>query len=99
MEEGGRILLAEDNAHVRRAFARILRVGGFTVVAVESGVEALNALPEGFDVLVTDLRMPEMGGIDLLRAIRERDRDLPVILLTGAPDLATAIAAVDYGAF
>src|SRR6185503_16537068 len=51
-----------------------------------------------FDLIVSDVRMPDMDGLELLRAIHERDADLPVLLITGDPGLETAMKAVEYGA-
>jgi EAL domain-containing protein (putative c-di-GMP-specific phosphodiesterase class I) len=63
------------------------------------GAEAIRCLAEeAFDAIVTDIQMPAMGGLDLLRAIRARDLDVPVILMTGAPDLEGVRTAIDHGA-
>jgi EAL domain-containing protein (putative c-di-GMP-specific phosphodiesterase class I) len=94
-----RVLLAEDDAHVRRPLGRSLAAFGYEVVTAENGREALaqmNGAP--FDVIVSDIVMPELDGIQLLRAIRERDTDVPVVLVTGAPDVTTAMQAVRLGA-
>jgi EAL domain-containing protein (putative c-di-GMP-specific phosphodiesterase class I) len=56
-------------------------------------------LARAYDVVVSDVSMPRMGGLDLLRRLRERDLDLPLILMTGGPNLDAAIQAVEYGAF
>jgi EAL domain-containing protein (putative c-di-GMP-specific phosphodiesterase class I) len=64
-----------------------------------SGRQALQRIAsEKFDVIVTDVRMDDLDGLELLRRVRERDLDLPVILITGAPNLESAIRAVEYGA-
>jgi EAL domain-containing protein (putative c-di-GMP-specific phosphodiesterase class I) len=94
-----RVLLAEDDAHVRRPLGRSLAGFGYEVVTVENGREALAQMSEApFDVIVSDIVMPELDGIQLLRAIRERDTDVPVVLVTGAPDVTTAMQAVRLGA-
>jgi EAL domain-containing protein (putative c-di-GMP-specific phosphodiesterase class I) len=94
-----RVLLAEDDEQVRRPLGRSLSAAGYDVVAVENGRQAIEQLRETpFDVIVSDIAMPEMDGIQLLRAIRERDADVPVVLVTGAPDVATAMQAVRLGA-
>ena len=95
----GRVLLVDDNADVRRSFGRALKRADYAVVEVENGQEAMAVLPEGdFDVVVSDVRMPDMGGVELLEAVHREDADLPVILMSGEPDLDTAMKAVRFGA-
>jgi EAL domain-containing protein (putative c-di-GMP-specific phosphodiesterase class I)/CheY-like chemotaxis protein len=94
------VLVVEDDDAVRRSVQRVLVRAGFTVFDVSSGQEALGLLARTeFDCIVTDINMPCMSGVDVLRAVRERDLDVPVVLLTGAPTVATAVRAVEYGAF
>jgi CheY-like chemotaxis protein len=96
----GRVLLVDDNDALRRLFGRSLSRAGYTIVEVANGEEAMTLVPEGeFDVVVSDVRMPDMDGVELLMAIHERDPDLPVLLISGAPDLDTAMKAVKFGAF
>jgi EAL domain-containing protein (putative c-di-GMP-specific phosphodiesterase class I) len=79
---------------------RILKRAGFAVVDVDSGFRAISALEsQPFDVVVSDVEMPDGGGLDLLRAVRRIDLDVPVILMSGTPSIAAAATAVEYGAF
>jgi EAL domain-containing protein (putative c-di-GMP-specific phosphodiesterase class I)/CheY-like chemotaxis protein len=95
-----RILLVDDDPAVLKLVARVLRKAELEVVEVSSGREALGELrATPFDVLVSDVHMPELTGLDLMRAVRAVDQDLPVILISGAPDVPTAAAAVEHGAF
>ncbi|HYQ44822.1 MAG TPA: EAL domain-containing response regulator [Polyangiaceae bacterium] len=95
-----KVLLVDDDAAVRNALRRVLERRGYQVFACSSGSEALEHLAVGgYDAMVSDVRMPGMSGLKLLRAVREHDLDLPVILVTGNPDLASATEAVEYGAF
>jgi EAL domain-containing protein (putative c-di-GMP-specific phosphodiesterase class I)/CheY-like chemotaxis protein len=95
-----KVLLVDDDAAVRNALRRVLEHRGYQVFACSSGGEALEHLAVGgYDAMVSDVRMPGMSGLKLLRAVREHDLDLPVILVTGNPDLASATEAVEYGAF
>lgn len=95
----GAILLVDDDEMVRRALTRVLDHAGFAVTPAADGEEALAALRDGhFDVIISDISMPGMTGMQLLRAVRERDLDTPVILITGAPTVDTAAEAVEYGA-
>jgi EAL domain-containing protein (putative c-di-GMP-specific phosphodiesterase class I) len=95
-----RVLVVDDDPVVTRSLARVLRGAGFEVETADSGAAAIEHVRRStFDVVVSDITMPEMDGIELLRAIRAHDLDLPVLLLTGAPALESAIGAVEYGAF
>jgi EAL domain-containing protein (putative c-di-GMP-specific phosphodiesterase class I) len=97
--KAGRVLLVDDDPRVLEIFARILERAGYQVRPVMSADAASTALAQGgFDVVVTDIRMPDLDGIALLKAIRDKDAELPVVVITGAPALDTAIAAVEHGA-
>jgi EAL domain-containing protein (putative c-di-GMP-specific phosphodiesterase class I)/ActR/RegA family two-component response regulator len=99
-EEETRILLVDDDTAVLKMLQRRLEKVGHRVVACSSGDQALAALTnEVFDVMVSDIQMPGTSGLNLLRAVREHDLDLPVVLMTGAPGVETATGAVEYGAF
>ena len=96
----GRVLLVDDDADVRRDYARMLRRLGYEVDLAEDGKEAMVHLrATAYDAVVSDISMPQMGGLEFLRAVRERDLDVPVVLMTGDPGLGTAVEAVRYGAF
>jgi EAL domain-containing protein (putative c-di-GMP-specific phosphodiesterase class I) len=95
----GRVLLVDDDADVRRDYAKLLRSTGCTVETAADGREAIARLGAGFDLIVSDISMPQMSGTQFLRAVRERDLDIPVILMTGAPGLESAVEAVEHGAF
>jgi len=75
------VLLVDDDAGVRFALTEVLRDRGYHVVSASSGAQALRSL-EGVDVVVTDLSMPGMDGLELLSQIVARAPSLPVILLT-----------------
>lgn len=96
----GRVLLVDDDPAVLRAFARELEEEGYAVLKTDNGAAALELVrARELDVVVSDLRMPQMDGIELLRALRSADLDLPVILVTGDPEVESASAAVELGAF
>jgi two-component system, cell cycle sensor histidine kinase and response regulator CckA len=95
-----RLLLVDDDPGVRRALESTLVRHGMLVETASNGREAADKVKLGsFDVVVTDISMPEMTGIEFLRAVREHDVDVPVILITGQPDIESAVRAVEYGAF
>jgi EAL domain-containing protein (putative c-di-GMP-specific phosphodiesterase class I) len=94
-----RILVADDEAPLLRAITRILEAAGYEVSAAEDGIRAVQLLAEEtFDAVLTDVAMPGMSGLALLRAVRERDLHVPVLLMTGAPGVESASEAVHYGA-
>jgi EAL domain-containing protein (putative c-di-GMP-specific phosphodiesterase class I) len=98
--DGLRLLLVDDDPAVIRAHERILARGGIHVETASNGREAAERVQNGsFDVIVSDISMPEMTGIEFLKAVRAHDLDVPVILMTGEPNLASAVRAVEYGAF
>ena len=95
-----RLLLVDDEEAILRSYTAFFVRHGATVVAASSGRDALEHMQAGrFDVVVSDIAMPEMSGLEFLMNVRSFDPDMPVILMTGAPDLETAVCAVEYGAF
>jgi EAL domain-containing protein (putative c-di-GMP-specific phosphodiesterase class I) len=94
-----RVLLADDDVNVARALRRLLTTAGYDVVLAPDGAKAADALMQGnFDVILSDIRMPNMTGVELLSLVRAYDLDVPVILLTGDPSLQTAVEALKLGA-
>jgi EAL domain-containing protein (putative c-di-GMP-specific phosphodiesterase class I) len=95
----GLVLLVDDEPAVARAYARTLGAAGFTVVTAADGRSAADAAREkSFDVIVSDIAMPEMDGIELLRTVREYDLDVPFVIMTGGPAVDSAARAMEYGA-
>jgi len=94
------LLVVDDDPAVLKMTKRSLERLGYRVVAARSGDEALGCLTcETFDCMISDVQMPGINGLRLLRAVRDRDLDIPVVLVTGNPDVETAATAVEYGAF
>jgi EAL domain-containing protein (putative c-di-GMP-specific phosphodiesterase class I) len=99
MPRQGLVLLVDDEGAIARAYARSLGEAGFEVVCAYDGTQAAEVARERrFDVIVSDITMPQMNGLDLLRAVREHDLDVPFILMTGGPAIESAVRAVEYGA-
>jgi PAS domain S-box-containing protein len=95
-----RVLVVDDDDMVRRALGRLLGKSGHRVIEAASGREAVAALRANpVDVVISDVHMPDGDGMDLLRAIRKVDLDIPVILATGYPEVASAAKAIEYGVF
>jgi DNA-binding response OmpR family regulator len=94
----GPILLAEDEPALARVYGRALAASGFCVEHVANGALALSRVLVGdYAVVVSDICMPEMSGIDLLRELRLQRPDLPVVLLTARLDAETYGQARDLG--
>ena len=98
-EAAGRVLLVDDEPLLLRAYARWIRSAGMTVTCAPNGHAAAAMMTTTrFDVVVSDIAMTGMDGVQLLQAVREHDLDVPVVLMTGTPTMATAIKAVELGA-
>ncbi|QOJ01285.1 MAG: sigma-54-dependent Fis family transcriptional regulator [Phycisphaeraceae bacterium] len=94
------ILVVDDKELMRDGVCETLRRAGFEVHAAGDGREALAAIARRRpDVVVTDMRMPGMGGVELLAEVRRLDEDLPVLVMTAFATIDTAVAAMRQGAF
>jgi EAL domain-containing protein (putative c-di-GMP-specific phosphodiesterase class I) len=95
-----RVLVVDDDPALRKMLVRMLKRAAFDVTDVESGKAALSELSaKRFDVVLSDIHMPDGDGLDLLRSVRRIDLDIPVILMSGKPDVQTAASAIEFGAF
>lgn len=97
---GGAILVVDDDASIRGYLSSLLRKRGYATIFCEGAVEAISRL-EGtpVDLVLSDIKMPEVSGIELLEQIQRFNPEIPVILMTGYGDLDIAIEAVNKGAF
>ena len=94
-----RILITEDDKVQRDVLADILTSSGYTASTAASGTEALAAVEnDDFDLLLTDLRMPEMDGMTLLREVKRRRPDIEVVMMTAFATVNTAVVAMKEGA-
>jgi EAL domain-containing protein (putative c-di-GMP-specific phosphodiesterase class I) len=96
----GRVLLVDDDQFLQRVYSRALRNEGLVVTTACDGLDGAQKFKEadGFDLIVSDIQMPNMSGVELLKSVREKDLDVPVILMTGDPMVESAAQAVEYGA-
>ncbi len=93
------ILVVDDDENVRQTLSAFLEEAGYAVFAAASGEEALHMLHQlPIQVVISDLWMLGMSGLDLLSQAHQIDQNLPVILLTGNASLSTSIDAVNRGA-
>jgi two-component system, NtrC family, response regulator AtoC len=95
-----RVLVVDDDRQARRVLQVMLEQFGFESTAAGSGAEALERFQsEKIDLVLTDLRMPGMTGVEILTEIRDRDPDVPVIVLTAYGTVQSAVDAMKHGAF
>jgi two-component system response regulator AtoC len=94
------VLIADDESNLRKVLCALLARDGHEAVAVPDGEAALEMVTTGgIDILITDLRMPGMDGLALLRAVKGMDPGLPVIVITAHGSVDTAVSAMKEGAF
>jgi len=95
-----RILIVDDEEGLRRVLSIMLSKEGYDVTSVSSAPDAIRAIEKDvYDVVISDIKMPGMTGIELLAALHEIDPSVPVIIMTAYASLDTAIEAVNRGAF
>jgi two-component system response regulator HydG len=98
-ESKGRVLVVDDEVNARNALAELLRDEGYAVESAADGFKALGKITDfAPDLVVTDLKMPGMDGIQLLAKIHEGDPDLPVVMMTAFGEVETAVGAMRAGA-
>ena len=96
----GRVLVVDDHAAVRESVIDVLRQAGYQVEGLASAVEALPLLDRtAFDVVVTDLQMPAMDGLEFIRQMSHRRLPTQVIMITAHATIASAVEAMRFGAF
>ena len=101
MENRIRVLVVDDEEVVRLGYRRVLSSDGFRVIAAGNGPEALELMTGGdhFDVVLLDLRMPGMDGMEVLRTIKKQWPESEVVVVTGHASIDTAKEAVKLGAY
>jgi DNA-binding NtrC family response regulator len=96
----GRVLLVDDQPEVRRVVRRNLTKAGYVVVEAWNGRVAIElAHASSFDLVISDVRMPDIDGLDLLAALHELDPNLPVVLTSGSPGPPSVVQTRMMGAF
>ncbi len=95
----GKVLVVDDDVLQLRSYKRILVAAGFEVDTAQTSPSAVEmTAKDDYDVIISDINMPTMNGLQLLRAVRKHDLLIPVILMTGDPLVETAAKAVELGA-
>ncbi|MGE0320808.1 MAG: sigma-54-dependent transcriptional regulator [Polyangiaceae bacterium] len=94
-----RILVVDDEANARTALAELLKEEGYSVETAADGFKALSKFEEGHpDLVLTDLKMPGMDGVELLQKVRHADPDVEVVVMTAFGAVDTAVQAMRSGA-
>ena len=95
-----RILIVDDEATIRASLLEALAADGYETDAAESGEEALaRCHATAYDLVVTDLKLPGVSGLEILQALRNQGRQTPVIMMTAYGDVDTAVSAMRLGAY
>lgn len=96
----GNILVVDDEESVRSVLKEYLTSVGYVVVTADSGEDALKKfVPGKFDSVISDLMMPKMDGMELLKQIRQKDAKVVFLMITGYPSIESAIEAMKAGAY
>ena len=98
--EKSRILVVDDESTIRKSIQKRLEMEGYEVTSSDNAKDALQLFQENsFDTVISDIRMEGMDGLELLKRLRSQRRDVPVIMVTGAPSLDTAQESITAGAY
>ena len=100
MKTNPKILLVEDDTNIATGLQKVMRANGYDDTALSRGDTGLErALAEQFDVVVTDLKLPGLDGLELVRQLHQAKPKLPIILITAHGTTEIAIEATKWGAF
>jgi DNA-binding NtrC family response regulator len=99
MNSEKRVLIVDDEPNVLDSVSKILSRKGFETVTSKNGEDALRQIKnEKYDLVVADLMMPKVSGIDLLKAVKNENKEIAFLVITGYPSINTAVEATKYGA-
>jgi two-component system response regulator MprA len=97
--DGARVLVVDDDPQLREALTRALQLDGYEVSTANNGAQALESLSSSRpDVMVLDVMMPYVGGLDVCRTLRERRDRMPILVLTARDEVGDRVAGLDAGA-
>jgi PAS domain S-box-containing protein len=100
MDKNANVLIVDDEEGVRKTICRILKRDNYNLFTAESVANALKILSStDIDVVISDINLPKLSGVELLRTLKEKSPNINVIMITGEPSLETAIDSVQQGAF
>ncbi len=100
MRKIGRVLVVDDEENIRDVLSNYLDGMGYAVETANDGEDAIRKFHKGdFDLIISDLLMPTVDGLELLKRIREIDKDVIFLMITGYPSIETAVEAIKKGAY
>lgn len=100
MKKIGRVMVVDDEENIRDVLSSYLTTLGYDVVTAQDGEDALKKFGRGgFDLIISDLLMPTIDGLELLKKVREEDKDVIFLMITGYPSIETAVEAIKKGAY
>ncbi|MEW5803486.1 MAG: response regulator [bacterium] len=99
MDSPKKILIVDDEEELCNVFKEALEAEGYSISTAQNGRQALDKIKKGdFDLIITDKNMPEMGGVRLLRAVREEDPEVKIVLITAFGGQKSYVNAMELGA-
>jgi len=97
---GKKVLVVDDEQNSREGLSKILTKEGYKVHIAEDGEKALQEAEDyKFDLIITDLRMPDMDGIEVLKKVREKNKSIGVVIVTAYGEVNSYLTAMNLGAF
>jgi len=98
-EPRGKVLVVDDEADIRESLETLLSLEGYSVDLAQNGTEGLHMMEtRAYDLVLLDLMMPDRSGMDVLREVRDRDRDTPIFMITAYGSVEAAVSALKLGA-
>ncbi len=96
----GKVMVVDDEQHVQEVLKDFLQNIGYDVTLADDGDEALTKFePDQFDIIISDLLMPKIDGLELLKKIKQIDKNVVFLMVTGYPSIETAVDAIKKGAY
>lgn len=93
-----KILIVDDDPNIRLLFAEILKMDGFEIATASTGTKALQSvLEDHFNLLILDIKMPGIHGLEILRRLREKGRNLPIIICSAFEGMKDDFSIKSYG--
>ncbi|MBF0329686.1 MAG: response regulator [Nitrospirae bacterium] len=99
-EQKGKVVVADDNESIREMLSMLLEMDGYEVHTAENGAVAIKKFDSvgNIDLVVSDMNMPELNGLELISEVRKRDAHVPIVILTGEDDSYLVSEAISRGA-